>query len=685
MRKISFFLLALTAVILAVVSPFFTPAQYSSPLMVTLWGALAISATIYIFRRRLFRRPSIFMLHAALILILGGGLVTCYTADHYSIHLRNDEKDAVDSRLPFPVSLSSFTIDYYPGGSIPRAYTAIISIDGRYMTLSLNNIINHSGYRFMLKSFDSDNKGVTISVNHDPAGITVTYAGYVLLLLSMIAYFFTSGTIFRRAIRQLATLAIIIAPVTLRASPLNIPQSLCSEISTLPVSYNGHITPFASFSNDVLNGIHGSSSYAGMDATEVVSSMIFNFNSWVDEPVIKVRNHELKKILGIGDSSFASYNNWIDAISSGRIDREDISYANDLSRYATIEMIASGRLLKIFPLRDDTGTTGWYSPADDLPLDSDNDKWLFTRKFISYLTEPVIKGETTRAMMLIGKLKQFQLKEAPEDIPAHFQLELENCYTRYSSLTLPGILSMILGIIFISLTALTGCPRIMPLLAVALVWLWLTLLIAARWFITSTVPLTNGFETMQFMAWATLLMALVICHRWSMALPLALIISGLAMIASMAAGGGNSISPIMPVLASPLLSIHVVVIMVAYSLLAFMMLNGVLALTIARKNAERLAAISTVMLAPALFLLTSGIFIGAVWANVSWGRYWGWDPKEVWALVTMIVYSFPMHQVSLRWFSSPRHLHIYYVTAFLSVLITYFGANFILSGLHSYA
>ena len=144
----------------------------------------------------------------------------------------------------------------------------------------------------------------------------------------------------------------------------------------------------------------------------------------------------------------------------------------------------------------------------------------------------------------------------------------------------------------------------------------------------------------------------------------------------------------MPVLASPLLSIHVCVLMLAYTLLAFIMLNGIAAIVVGRNNPEQvdtLYVVSKLMLYPALFLLTAGIFIGAIWANQSWGRYWGWDPKEVWALITMLIYAMPLHPSLFPRLQKPMAAHIFLVAAFLSVLITYFGVNFLLGGMHSYA
>ena len=148
--------------------------------------------------------------------------------------------------------------------------------------------------------------------------------------------------------------------------------------------------------------------------------------------------------------------------------------------------------------------------------------------------------------------------------------------------------------------------------------------------------------------------------------------------------------PLQPVLQTPLLGIHVSVIMLAYTLFAVIMVNGILGLAMPQRRVP-LMHLSQVLLYPASFCLTAGIFIGAVWANMSWGRYWGWDPKETWALITMLVYALLLHwpwmkkllAVSDR--KSEIIYHIFCVVAFLFVLFTYFGVNHLLGGLHSYA
>ena len=222
-------------------------------------------------------------------------------------------------------------------------------------------------------------------------------------------------------------------------------------------------------------------------------------------------------------------------------------------------------------------------------------------------------------------------------------------------------------------------------------WLLLTFALGLRWVVSGHIPLSNGFETMQFLAWVTALVTFVLCLRKhnSLILSFGYLICGMTLMVSMMSSANPQITLLMPVLQSPLLTVHVAVIMIAYCLLAFTMLNGItgLILHVYKKSLveERLQVISQLLLYPAVFCLTIGIFVGAVWANISWGRYWGWDPKEVWALITMLLYAAPLHTRSLPFLARPRNFHLYMVLAFLAVLFTYFGVNFLLGGMHAYA
>lgn len=199
----------------------------------------------------------------------------------------------------------------------------------------------------------------------------------------------------------------------------------------------------------------------------------------------------------------------------------------------------------------------------------------------------------------------------------------------------------------------------------------------------------NGYETMLLLAWVILAVAVVLAGRVRWFAPAGLLLAGLCLLSAAIAGMNTQVTPLVPVLASPLLSWHVSFIIMAYALLSLIFVNGVLALVFAGGNKTgrigELLALSRLFLVPALFLLGMGIFIGAVWANVSWGRYWAWDAKEVWALITFLVYAFALHTGSCPMFRKPVFFHVYMVCAFFTVLMTYFGVNYFLGGLHSYA
>ena len=197
--------------------------------------------------------------------------------------------------------------------------------------------------------------------------------------------------------------------------------------------------------------------------------------------------------------------------------------------------------------------------------------------------------------------------------------------------------------------------------------------------------MSNGPETMLFMAWVMLLLTILIQKKFPIILAFGPLISSFCLLVAMLGGSSSQLTPLMPVLQSPLLSIHVMTVMCAYALFALQMLLGIYAFGAPNSNLERITALSQLLLYPAVFLLTIGIFLGAVWANVSWGNYWSWDPKESWALITLMVYAVPLHKSSISRFRSTRFYHIYMICAFLAVIITYFGVNYLLGGMHSYA
>ena len=383
-----------------------------------------------------------------------------------------------------------------------------------------------------------------------------------------------------------------------------------------------------------------------------------------------------------------------------------------------IRMLLSGQLLKIYPVSQSndendlplnsgnessadsshhsslTSHLVWYSQGDNLPLGIPDDQYFFIKKSMDYVGELVVQRDYERYRQTVDKIRKYQQQQAAEVLPGdeRFRAEL-----LYNSIDLTRPLFMLLATLGIALFFVyvrfwlrdEAVPRLLVVVLNVLlvsVIAYLAFFIGLRGYVAGHLPLSNGYETMQFMSLAALVLTFVLQRRFVLVMPFGLLLGGLTLLVSTLGASNPQITPLMPVLSSPLLSIHVCVIMVAYSLLAFTMLNGITALVVREPGrVEHLARISHMLLYPALFLLTAGIFIGAIWANVSWGRYWGWDPKETWALITMLVYSIPLHGESLPWLRRPRAFHIYMVAAFLTVLMTYFGVNFILGGMHSYA
>lgn len=319
---------------------------------------------------------------------------------------------------------------------------------------------------------------------------------------------------------------------------------------------------------------------------------------------------------------------------------------------------------------------------------------------MNLVAEQLVKRDWDEAIRLLDKIRQYQVQEVADDAPTEWLFRAEKLYNN-TNINRPLAMSAVsIGIVlFLLFTLLRERSSLLwkvirrTLYALLCgVLIYLSIHIILRWFISGHVPLSNGFETMQFMAWCSVVVSLCAAGRYRMALPFGFLLCGLTMLVAMMGEATPKITQLMPVLQSPLLSIHVVVIMLAYTLLAFMMLNSITAIVLhlsRRTNSsyevEKLYILNRILLYPAVFLLAIGIFIGAVWANVSWGRYWGWDPKEVWALITMLIYAAALHTQSLQSFKRHITFHIFCVIAFMSVIITYFGVNFILGGMHAYA
>ena len=691
---------------------------------VALWAVIAVTGLAYILARKMWKRFTVFLLHLSLLVILAGAGITWFTAIKGKMQVPQGEAvnvftttDGKQHTLPFRLTLRSFDIQTYPGTPAPMDFVSHVTVNdgGRDVagTVSMNNVFQHRGYRFYQSGYDAEGRGAIFTVAHDPWGIGVTYTGYGTLLVAMIAVLLDRKTAFRTLLRHpalqrsAAIAALIISGIaTANALPQTLPRNVADEMGNLYILHNDRICPFQTFARQFTAKLYGKPTYKGLTAEQVACGWIFYYDAWKDEPMIKVKNGNVRHLLGI-DGRYASLEDFYRTVSSGAMQHaiDSLQTADDQAtiralgeadeRYQIANMVAAGTMIKLFPLNHQ-GRLEWYSHGSlDIPHDIDDGKWLFMRSGMDYLYEMVAAQDWNGASQFIAKLKKYQVKECGSALPSEARFKAEKLYNgmdwdRPLAMTL-ATLGIVLFVITCRCVARSRqLPRWASLAAtivLVLSMLYLTTALILRWFISGHVPMSNGFETMQFMAWATMLLSLLLARRSMLVLPFGILTAGLALMVATFGESNPQITQLMPVLASPLLSIHVAVIMIAYSLLAFLMLGGVMAVILRRDQAvvERLHVVGQILLYPAVFLLTIGVFIGAVWANVSWGTYWSWDPKEVWALITLIIYAMPLHGQSLPLLRKPLFFHVYCIIAFLSVLITYFGVNFILGGMHSYA
>ena len=695
---------------------------YTSLTMIILWGVVSLSAIWYMLRMKLYRKIATFSLHLSLVVILIGALITHLSGKQGKIHLQIGDElvkemlstDGNSFQFPYEISLKNFNLEYYPGTFSPSDFISEILIkDGDTefsCSVSMNKIFSYRNYRFYQSGYEGDGQGSFLSVSFDPYGIAVTYTGYIWLLLSIILFFFQKKTIFRNVLKQLKSkpglviLFILLGSLSSFAVPSTIPKEVAEEFGKLYIYYNGRIAPINTFAHDFAMKIYGKDRYQGLSSDQVVAGWFFFYDEWKQEPFIKIKGDKVKEALGLKES-YARLVDFIGPegfkldklIKESGSESKDVLAANE--KFNLISTLVTGSALQIYPFKDrEARSLKWFAvkdkPTEKMPFE----QWLFIRSSMDLIAEKIALKDWQRVSSLLEKINKYQINEGEDLLPSQNKIKIEIFYNRFNydkplamiCLTLGLVLFLIFLSRFISGKNISKSIIYSSLIILILLFIYLSFRLGIRWCISGHLPLSNGFETMQFMAWVTIIAVFFIFPYFRLSLPFGYLICGFTLLVAMMGESSPQITNLMPVLQSPLLSIHVMIIMLAYTFLFLTMLNGLTGLLIGLSNRSIektvfLQNISHLMLYPAVFLLVIGIFIGAVWANVSWGRYWGWDPKEVWALITFLIYALPLHSVSLSWFRKPIFFHSYMVLAFLSVVITYFGVNFFLGGMHSYA
>ena len=718
---------------------------YGAWWFILIWAVLAALGAFYIIKRKV-KCASTLALHLSFIIILLGALLTHVSAKRGMIHLRigqptdtymaqDEEQGMKEEKLPFSLCLKKFEAKMHDGTNAVADYSSKFTvIDGDDKSegeVSMNNIYSHRSYRLYQSSYDEDGKGSVLAINADPYGIPVTYTGYALLFISLVWMLFDPKGGYRKLLKSplLKKGALMTALIlsmgniqTLHAESATgnlqnavLPKETAEKFGELHILYNDRICPVQTFALDFCKKIYGARSYQGLTAEQVLSGWVFYGNTWANEPFIKIKSGEMKTAMNLPD--YASLNTffnremggytigqYVQEYYNGQQDKFHQQAADIDGKIQIIMELREGVSLKVLPYtftknvkatKDHpfikAGTTTWFSPVDKLPQAVEHQHALYIRNVFSLLNGDVKAGNTSRVNEFFAKMKKYQEVSSGNSLPTATQYKAERINNAFPFATILFMANLTLGFIalFYTIYRMTKKREIkvlniaLPIL-LGVSFLALTFGLALRWIISGNIPMSNGYESMLTVAWFVMLISILMQLRIRIVMVFGFLISGFFLLVSHINQMDPAIGQMMPVLNSPLLSIHVSIIMMSYALLSLTFICGIMGICL-RSHGEELQALSRIFLYPALTTMGFGIFIGAIWANVSWGTYWSWDSKETWALITFMIYAVVVHTQSLPVFHKPLVYHIYITLAFLSIAMTYFGVNYFLTGMHSYA
>ena len=639
--------------------------------------------------------------------------------------------------LPFSLYLEDFQLERYPGSNSPSSYASeVILRDGdleKPFRIFMNNILKYEGYRFFQSSYDTDEKGTVLSVNHDALGTSITYFGYLILALGMILTLFNKSSRFRKLLKASGRLrekrkkmfAVLVFGLFFSAAgaqpvtdllPLN--KEHVGEFEKLLLqSRKGRVEPTTTLASEIMRKVAKENSWEGLSETEVFLDMQANPEKWKNIAIIKVDNADLRNFLGI-KNKYATFNTIVAPRNMGgyklsqmvnaayekganQRNKLDKEVMNVDERVNILNSVFTGHFLTVFPLPGHPNQK-WVSVHDAENLGEEGAE--FARQVVGNYLRAVSSRDWPTANQLLAQIKSYQHQEGAQIIPSETKIKLEILYHKVDVFGKLSKILLTVGLVLLIIQLLSIFnPKIKltklkqaAFIFILLLFLVHTVGLAVRWYISGHAPWSNGYESMVFVSWATLLTGLIFVRRSEITLSLTTLLAGLTLLVAGFSWMSPEITNLVPVLKSYWLVVHVAVIMASYGFLGIAALLGMLnlLLMVMRNpgNRERvnftikeLVYIIHISLIIGLILVTLGSFLGGIWANESWGRYWGWDPKETWAMVTIIVYAFIVHMHKIPGFRGDYALSAASLLGFGSVLMTYFGVNYYLSGLHSYA
>ncbi len=640
-------------------------------------------------------------------------------------------------KTPFSIHLNDFQLERYPGSESPSSFASEVTlIDSRSnvkkdFRIFMNNILNYDGYRFYQSSYDMDEKGTVLSVNNDFWGTLITYIGYFLLALSMIMSLGASKSRFRYLTNLVSDLnkkkkllllaGLLIAVASAQAQDIdayiNVSKEQAKEFGELWVQDNaGRTKPMNSLNGEILRKLVKHNSFKGYSEDRIVLSVLSNSEAWKHVPLITVKKGPVRDIVG-NSTKKASFSDFFGASGNYKLHelvekayRTKPAYRSKLQndiikideQVNVFYLLHSGQLLKIFPIPADDQLP-WLLPGTSNINLQEGDS-LFVRNVFSLYLQALKKGNAEEAKTYVDAIRRYQNKFAAEILPSEKAKQLEIFYNGSNIFLFIAPILFVLGFIFLIIQfVFLFIPKKSPIklnivgnIFFILMFLVYTGGMALRWYVSGHAPWSDGYESMLLIGWALLLAGLIFSKKSAIVLSIAAIESGIVLLVAHLSWMNPEITNLVPVLKSYWLTIHVAVIVSSYGFLGLGALAGffnLILIGLKKKTEEEkldttiieLSSIIEMGLTIGLYMMTVGAFLGGVWANESWGRYWGWDPKETWSMVTILIYAFILHMRFIPGLKSVVVFNVVAVIGFFSVIMTYFGVNYYLAGMHSYA
>ncbi|WP_428738759.1 cytochrome c biogenesis protein CcsA [Sulfurimonas sp.] len=657
--------------------------------------------------------------------------------------------------LSFSIKLKDFQLDRYPGSMSPASYASEVQlldkdagVDMPYR-IYMNHILDYKGYRFFQASYDRDEQGTVLSVNHDP-GTLPTYIGYFLLALGMFWSLFSKHNRFAKLAAKakkaaecqvipaiLATFLIVGFSTNLKADVdpaiktiLSFDKEHADKYGQLIVQDSkGRMKPLDTLATEVLAKVHRSANLEvgsqSLIPTQVILGMMIRPDIYKDIKLVRTGDPKVNEIIGAAkDAKYVSFSQFFFDPENMRgyklaqvVDeaaRKAPKDRNKLDKKAleidekvnVVYMVFTGSLIKIWPKPDDANNK-WLATIE--ALESLTPEHTFMIKTLAYdyftaLDKATESGDWSDADKALANIEKFQKRFGAAVYPSESRIKAEMFYNHANIFERLFPFYLVMGFV---LLILSFVKIIKPKFKIEMVTkgsLYLLVLffiahtvgLALRWYISGHAPWSDGYESMIYIGWATVLAGFIFSKRSPMTLASTSILTGLILFVAHLNWMNPQVTNLVPVLNSYWLSIHVSMITGSYGFLGLGALLGFITLLLfifkTEANKEQISlsikelnAINEMSLMIGLATLTVGNFLGGVWANESWGRYWGWDPKETWALVTILVYAVVVHLRFIKSIYNEFNYSVISLLAFTSVIMTYFGVNYYLAGMHSYA